>query len=76
LVTDIEMPNINGFELTRMIRASEKLKDLPIIAVTSLIAENKKKIGEEAGVDAYETKLDKQKLGETIVKVLKEKVLA
>ena len=73
LVTDIEMPFVDGFELTRMLRSDDKLKDMPVVALTSLVADDKRVTGEEAGVDAYETKLDKERLGETIAKVVKEK---
>ncbi|GAB1373783.1 hypothetical protein MASR1M46_06640 [Bacteroidales bacterium] len=36
VVTDIEMPNMNGFELTRKIRDDENLADLPVILITTL----------------------------------------
>ena len=57
---------IIGFELTERIRANDKLRHLPVIAVTSLYNEESKARGEEVGVDAYETKLDKNRLHEAI----------
>ena len=50
------MPNMNGFDLARMIRKEEKLQDIPIILVTSLDSEEDKLKGIEAGADAYITK--------------------
>ncbi len=69
LLTDIEMPFMDGFELTEKVRAMDSLKDLPIVALTSLSSERHIKRGEEVGVTAYETKLDKERLRETLEKV-------
>lgn len=52
VITDCEMPKMNGYEFTRWIRKSQ-YRDLPVIMVTSL-ADNEFKIkGMEAGVDSY-----------------------
>jgi len=56
VVSDVEMPNMSGFELTKMIREEEKFHDLPVILVTSLDSEEDKRKGIEAGADAYITK--------------------
>jgi two-component system chemotaxis sensor kinase CheA len=56
VVSDIEMPRMDGFELTRQIRKEKKFSDLPIILVTSLDSEEDKQLGVEAGADAYITK--------------------
>lgn len=56
VVSDVEMPNMNGFDLTRNIRKEEKFQDLPVILVTSLDSEEDKRQGIEAGADAYITK--------------------
>jgi two-component system, chemotaxis family, sensor kinase CheA len=70
VVTDIEMPRMDGFELTERIRANDSLKHMPIIAVTSLYCDKSKKRGEEVGFDAYEMKLDKNRLYDTIAQVI------
>jgi two-component system chemotaxis sensor kinase CheA len=56
VVTDVQMPRMDGFELTRQIRKEKKFSDLPIILVTSLDSEDDKQRGVEAGADAYITK--------------------
>jgi two-component system chemotaxis sensor kinase CheA len=56
VVSDVEMPRMDGFELTRRIRKEKKFSDLPIILVTSLDSEEDKQLGVEAGADAYITK--------------------
>ena len=62
IVTDIEMPNMDGFELCRRIRADNRFDHLKIIAVTSLAAEEHIATGKEVGIDDYQIKLDKEKL--------------
>jgi two-component system chemotaxis sensor kinase CheA len=66
VVTDIEMPVMNGLELTRSIKADPALAHLPIIALTTLADEDDIAAGKAAGVTAYEVKLDKEKLLQTI----------
>ena len=53
VLTDIEMPRMDGFDLTRNIRANVRLKDLPIIMITSRIAEKHREHAKELGVDHY-----------------------
>jgi len=53
VITDIEMPRMNGFELTAKIRADKKLGDLPVILVTSLESREDKERGVEVGANAY-----------------------
>lgn len=59
ILTDIEMPNMDGYEMTRKIRADEYLRDIPIIAVTSVIGDNARQKGLEAGMDEYLIKLER-----------------
>ena len=53
VLTDIEMPRMDGFDLTRNIRANVRLKGLPIIMITSRIAEKHREHAKELGVDHY-----------------------
>jgi two-component system, chemotaxis family, sensor kinase CheA len=53
VVSDIEMPRMDGFTLTLQIRAETKLKNLPVILVTSRSAQADKERGAEVGADAY-----------------------
>ncbi len=62
LVTDIEMPNMNGFELTERIRSDERFSSLPIIALTTLASAEDIAKGKAVGVDEYHIKLDKERL--------------
>jgi two-component system chemotaxis sensor kinase CheA len=68
LVADIQMPGMDGFELTSRIRSDERLKHLPVVLVTSLDSPEDRRRGLEAGADAYITKgaFDQVHLVETI----------
>jgi CheY-like chemotaxis protein len=54
--TDVMMPNLDGYELARALRATAKHKDVPMIMVTSKQAELDRVRGFDAGVDEYLTK--------------------
>jgi chemosensory pili system protein ChpA (sensor histidine kinase/response regulator) len=56
LVVDLEMPRMNGLELTRHLRAAENGAELPIIMVTSRSTDKHRREAGEAGVDIYLTK--------------------
>jgi two-component system chemotaxis sensor kinase CheA len=53
IVSDVEMPNMTGFELTEKVRGDSKLKDMPLVLVTTLSSDEDRKRGIEAGADAY-----------------------
>jgi chemosensory pili system protein ChpA (sensor histidine kinase/response regulator) len=53
VLSDIEMPRMDGFDLARNIRADAKLRGLPIIMITSRIAEKHREHARELGVDHY-----------------------
>jgi chemosensory pili system protein ChpA (sensor histidine kinase/response regulator) len=56
VVTDLEMPNMNGIELTTHIRGRDDLKGLPVIMITSRSQEKHRVLARQAGVDTYITK--------------------
>ena len=56
VVSDVQMPNMTGFELTRAIKADPALREIPVIIVTSLERDEEKAEGIDAGADAYITK--------------------
>lgn len=53
VLSDIEMPRMDGFDLARNIRGDVRLRDLPIIMITSRIAEKHRERARELGVDHY-----------------------
>jgi two-component system chemotaxis sensor kinase CheA len=72
LVTDIEMPNMNGFELTQKIRGDSKYGTLPIIALTTLASAEDVAKGKAVGVDEYHIKLDKERLMVSVHEYIKK----
>ncbi|MFZ1983339.1 MAG: response regulator, partial [Desulfatitalea sp.] len=62
VVTDIEMPNMDGFTLTRKIKESPIYSHLPVIALTTLAGEEDIAKGKAAGIDDYQIKLDRERL--------------
>jgi two-component system chemotaxis sensor kinase CheA len=53
VVSDVEMPRMDGFDLTEKIRADNKLKDIPVILVTALASREHRERGIDAGANAY-----------------------
>ena len=56
VVTDVEMPNMNGFELCEAIKTNDELMKLPVIITTTLDNEESVQKGFKAGVNEYLTK--------------------
>ena len=53
VLTDIEMPHMDGFELARRVRGDPRLKAVPIIVITSRSAEKHRSFARELGIDHY-----------------------
>jgi two-component system chemotaxis sensor kinase CheA len=53
LVADVQMPGVDGFALTKLIREDRELRDLPVVLVTSLESRADQERGVEVGADAY-----------------------
>jgi chemosensory pili system protein ChpA (sensor histidine kinase/response regulator) len=53
VLSDIEMPRMDGFDLVRNMRADARLRDLPVIMITSRIAQKHRDYAAELGVDHY-----------------------
>lgn len=68
VVADVDMPRMDGFELTRRLKEDERYRDLPVILVTSLGSAEHKARGIAVGADAYIVKssFDQDNLLETI----------
>ena len=53
VVSDVEMPRMDGFDLTMKIRADRKLAELPVVLVTALDSRENRERGIDAGANAY-----------------------
>jgi two-component system, chemotaxis family, sensor kinase CheA len=56
VVSDVEMPRMNGFDLTAKIRSDKRLSDLPVVLVTALESREDKERGIDVGANAYVVK--------------------
>jgi two-component system chemotaxis sensor kinase CheA len=70
VITDIEMPNMNGFELCRRIKQHADFQRLPVIALTSLASEADVETGRQAGIDDYQVKMDREQVLEAVRRLL------
>lgn len=72
IVSDVEMPRMDGFSLCLAVKASAKFREIPLVLVTALENESDKERGAEVGADAYLTKssFDQAELLDTIRQLL------
>jgi two-component system chemotaxis sensor kinase CheA len=72
LVSDVEMPRMDGFDLTARVRADGRLADLPVVLVTALESREHRERGADAGANAYLVKssFDQSNLLEAIQRLL------
>jgi two-component system chemotaxis response regulator CheV len=66
LITDIEMPLMDGHRLTKLVKSDEETKQIPVIIFSSLVNDEMRKKGDELGADAQ---LSKPEIG-NLVKVI------
>ena len=74
VITDLEMPEMDGFELIKLIRSEERFKDIPILVLTSLRGEDIERKVKELGADAYEVKLERERVLERVRELVKRKI--
>ena len=70
IVTDIEMPKMDGYELTKRVKSDERFRGIPVVALSSLSSDEHKLKGAAAGIDEYLTKLNRDQLALTITNLL------
>jgi two-component system chemotaxis sensor kinase CheA len=72
VISDVEMPTLDGFALTAEIRRDEKLRQIPVVLVTSLGAREHRERGVSVGADAYIVKgdFDQGQLLDTVGRLL------
>ena len=70
VITDIEMPQMDGHHLTKLIKEDNALKHLPVVIFSSLVNDEMRKKGESLGADAQLSKPEIGMLVEEIDKLL------
>jgi two-component system chemotaxis response regulator CheV len=72
IITDIEMPQMDGYTLTKKIKEDKILSKLPVVMHTSLSGDNVQKRGLEVGADAYLTKFSTETVKDTLFDVIEK----
>jgi two-component system chemotaxis response regulator CheV len=70
ILTDVEMPEMDGYMLTRKIKADKRFNGIPVLMHSSLSSSSNQQLGKTVGVDEYVPKFDPQKLAETLTRLL------
>ncbi len=74
ILTDIEMPEMDGYEFSRRVKEDSRFTQLPIIALTTLAGQTDIENGKQSGIDEYQIKLDKDQLVEAVQKYINANV--
>ncbi len=72
VITDIEMPEMSGFTVVKLLKSSSKTKNIPIIVNSSMTGSNNKREAEVLGADGFIDKTKSQNIIPLIVEVMKK----
>ena len=70
VLTDVEMPEMDGYILTKKIKTDPRFAGVPVIMHSSLSGMSNQQLGKSVGVDEYVAKFEAQKLSETLTRRL------
>ncbi len=70
IVSDLEMPEMNGWEFLKHIRQGTNQRDIPALALTTLDSDKDRQKALDCGFDRYEVKLDKERFLTTVAELL------
>jgi two-component system chemotaxis response regulator CheV len=70
VLTDIEMPETDGYMLTRQIKSDARFAGIPVLMHSSLSGMSNQQLGKSVGVDEYVSKFEPQQLAATITRLL------
>jgi two-component system chemotaxis response regulator CheV len=66
ILVDAEMPEMDGYVLTKNIKSDPRFDGIPVVMHSSLSSEANRAMGQSVGVDAYVAKFDAEALADTI----------
>ena len=75
IITDIEMPEMDGHRLTKLVKSDDATADIPVIIFSSLVNEEMKRKGEALGADAQLSKPEIGNLVKIVDKLVAERHL-
>jgi two-component system chemotaxis response regulator CheV len=72
ILTDVEMPEMDGYVLTKNIKSDPRFNGIPVIMHSSLSADANQSLGKGVGANAYVAKFEPQELAQTLTDILRE----
>ncbi len=70
ILTDVEMPEMDGYMLTRKIKEDKRFSGIPVLMHSSLSSTSNQQLGKTVGVDEYIPKFEPQKLSQALARLL------
>lgn len=70
VLTDVEMPEMDGYMLTRQIKSDPRFAGIPVIMHSSLSGNSNQQLGQSVGIDEYVSKFEPHRLAEAIARLL------
>jgi two-component system chemotaxis response regulator CheV len=70
VLTDVEMPEMDGYILTKHVKSDPRFAGIPVVMHSSLSSMSNQHLGKSVGVDEYVPKFEPQRLAETLVRLL------
>ena len=70
VLTDVEMPEMDGYILTKNIKSDPRFAGIPVVMHSSLSGNSNQQLGLSVGVDEYVPKFEPQRLAETLTRLL------
>jgi len=72
ILTDVEMPEMDGYMLVKQIKADARFRGIPVVMHSSLSGESNKTLGMSVGADEYVPKFEPQRLAQTLTRLLSQ----
>lgn len=76
VLTDVEMPEMDGYILTKHIKSDPRFAGVPVLMHSSLSSMSNQQLGISVGVDEYVSKFEPQRLAETVARILRQSAAA
>lgn len=70
ILTDVEMPEMDGYMLTRKVKEDVRFANIPVLMHSSLSSKSNEHLGKAVGVDEYVPKFEPQRLAQTLKRLL------
>lgn len=71
VLTDVEMPEMDGYILTKHIKSDPRFHGVPVVMHSSLSSSSNQQLGRSVGVDEYVSKFEAQRLAEVITRMVR-----